>query len=497
MSSSAPTVATSPPPCLTVPWPTGLRRHPGYAVVWDLRSPSTPTSADADRPRSPRAGAQPGRPDPLHELAADGVRRGLGRRGSGAAQTSTSWLASTSNPTGPCWHSRTTGRSAPGRASHRRDVHTLRATGTRSSTSGSPPTARWWGRSPPTASSSSGTPPPVGRWIGGKPSIRAASASARTTASSTAAAPTRCCAPGTCPGRTPTSSRRPRSATAEVFAHADLSPDGQRVAYSWLDDQDRDGSGSSTQSPATRRARPGAGGREDRLPWPSGTWHPEGRAVRRILRHRVHDRALPAMGSTPATGDGSRETRHRRRRCIWSLAYVDEGRSLLVGHRQQDEPIVDAETLRPSGRARSTCPRTAAPPRSGTGAPQWSTSLVRRRRRPALASGRCAHRRSSGRGRPGPAAQASVASPDGSTVAVAGRPARSSPSTSRPETSCGDPPVSAPEVVAQLLRRRRASGLGRRGRRGQPVGRHDARPAGHRVPAPPRQGRPVRRPVHR
>ena len=28
-------------------------------------------------------------------------------------------------------------------------------------------------------------------------------------------------------------------ADAEMFAHADISPDGQQVAYTWLDDQDR------------------------------------------------------------------------------------------------------------------------------------------------------------------------------------------------------------------------------------------------------------------
>ncbi len=42
---------------------------------------------------------------------------------------------------------------------------------------------------------------------------------------------------------------------AEVFAHADLSPDGQQVAYRWLDGRAPDGSGSSTPSPAKRTPR--------------------------------------------------------------------------------------------------------------------------------------------------------------------------------------------------------------------------------------------------
>ena len=45
------------------------------------------TRAGADRQRPPGAGAQPGRPDPVHRLAADGVRGGDRASGSGAART--------------------------------------------------------------------------------------------------------------------------------------------------------------------------------------------------------------------------------------------------------------------------------------------------------------------------------------------------------------------------------------------------------------------------
>ena len=79
-SSSAPTVATWPPPCTRS---TGRGRiaseAPGYAVVWDLRSPSTPPVRVPTGTDAPGAGAQPGRPDPVHRLAADGVRRGDGQ----------------------------------------------------------------------------------------------------------------------------------------------------------------------------------------------------------------------------------------------------------------------------------------------------------------------------------------------------------------------------------------------------------------------------------
>ena len=43
---------------------------------------------------------------------------------------------------------------------------------------------------------------------------------------------------------------------AGVFTHADISPDGQQVAYRWLDGKGTGGSGSSTPSPAKRRPRP-------------------------------------------------------------------------------------------------------------------------------------------------------------------------------------------------------------------------------------------------
>ena len=52
---------------------------PGYAVVWDLRSPSTPPIRVPTGTALAGAGAQPGRPDPVHRLAADGVRRRVGR----------------------------------------------------------------------------------------------------------------------------------------------------------------------------------------------------------------------------------------------------------------------------------------------------------------------------------------------------------------------------------------------------------------------------------
>ena len=64
----------------TAHWPgQDANEVPGYAVVWDLRSPSTPPMRVPTGTDAPGAGAQPGRPDPVHRLAADGVRRGDGQ----------------------------------------------------------------------------------------------------------------------------------------------------------------------------------------------------------------------------------------------------------------------------------------------------------------------------------------------------------------------------------------------------------------------------------
>ena len=112
--------------------------------------PGQPTCAGAGGTGLPGDGAQPGRPDPLHELAADGVRRGVGHADLAPPRRAHVW-PSTSTPREPSSHSRMT-RDGEGTvlvdAADGRTVTRCGATATRSSTSGSPPTARWWGRSP-------------------------------------------------------------------------------------------------------------------------------------------------------------------------------------------------------------------------------------------------------------------------------------------------------------------------------------------------------------
>ena len=337
--------------------------------------------ADADRQRLPGAGAQPGRPDPVHQLAADGVRGGDGQADL-APRRGRTRSPSTSTPRGPCSHSGTTtaARRAPrGRGRPARRSTRCVDTGTYVATSGSPPTARSWGLSPTTASSSSGTQPPAGHWNGGTPSIRGASASARTMTWSTAAAPTRCSAPGTCPRRTPTCSRRPRSTTPR----RSRTPTSPRTGGRWPI------AGSTTQDTGWVRFVDTATGEatpptdlpaQDPLRWSLGTWHPDGgqyvgwcvRAVRgarhrHCPRHR-HRQAPPAT-RTLSTATASTAAGVRRRGSPPARGRRDDGRTL----------VVDAETLQPRGEPFDFAADNCASPRSGTGAPRWSTSLPGRR----------------------------------------------------------------------------------------------------------------------
>ena len=143
----------------------------------------------------------------------------------------------------------------------------------------------------------------------------------------------------------------------EVFAQADFSPDGQQVAYRWLDDK---GTGwvrfvdtvTGEATPATRLPVHGWPS------WPIGTWHPQGGQYAaywcdddpvHCATHGIVSVLDPATGKLlrkPADvvdGDGD----------VLSLAYVDGGRSLLVGdsdgrdqHRRRRDPSTPGRALR-------------------------------------------------------------------------------------------------------------------------------------------------------
>ncbi|HEX5861101.1 MAG TPA: BTAD domain-containing putative transcriptional regulator [Nocardioides sp.] len=136
------------------------------------------------------------------------------------------------------------------------------------------------------------------------------------------------------------------------FAHADLAPDGSRVAFSWLDDRRK--GWIRFVDLATGRATPPSRAPVDAwqegFGWPSGTWHPQGREYVAFCNVECTS-GRAATWIDPATG---RKVRRRDVGTVSTLAYVDEGRSLLVGDyatggSDRRTTLLDAETLRPRG----------------------------------------------------------------------------------------------------------------------------------------------------
>jgi WD40 repeat protein len=212
---------------------------------------------------------------------------------------------------------------------------------------------------------------------------------------------------------------------AEVFADADVSPDGQQVAYSWRDDEDRgwvrfvDTVTGDATSPARFPADEG-----DSYQW--ATWHPRGGQY-------VGYWCLPC--ETPGTvtvldsttgkliqkqdivdGDGN----------IYALAFYDQ-RSLLVGAGGRELPIggsgartliVDAETLQPRGEPFGITAHNIASIGDGSTAMVYESSTDQASVRWRVIDVSSADVLSEGDLNLNP--YAFVASPDGSTVAAAG-----------------------------------------------------------------------------
>jgi hypothetical protein len=163
---------------------------------------------------------------------------------------------------------------------------------------------------------------------------------------------------------------------AEVFAHADISPDGQQVAYSWLDDRPRGGSGSPTPSPETRRRPPGCRCRDSNGPAESGIPRVSGMArtsVKTVCMEGHRHVLDPPQGKGLRSGSSSAVTHLSGR---WRTS---TGPELLVGDSDGRTLIVDAETLNRGANPSASPPTTS--PRSGTEVPRWSTSLPPIKRR--------------------------------------------------------------------------------------------------------------------
>jgi WD40 repeat protein len=215
--------------------------------------------------------------------------------------------------------------------------------------------------------------------------------------------------------------RTTQVAGPESFASAEPSPDGQQVAYRWLDDKGEGwvrfvGTATGDPTPPTRLTAVG-----DSRGW--GTWHPDGG---RYLWYRcsgdpcstgtvsVLDSTTGELVRGPSSVDGD----------ISGLAYVDEGRSLLAVSSDRSF-VVDAETLRPRGRAFDIPAEFDVPVDNPIPIGDGTLAMVRQ----VSGDGTSVHwwvvdiktGDVASAGGLGLRAYASVASPDGSTVAMAGQ----------------------------------------------------------------------------
>lgn len=207
--------------------------------------------------------------------------------------------------------------------------------------------------------------------------------------------------------------RTMRVADAEEFALADFSPDGQHVAYRWLDDKGAawvrfvdtaTGAGTSPmRAPAVQDSRS----------W--GAWRPDG--LRYVGYWCAHDPCSPGtvtlLDST--TGEVVREQAIADHD-VYGLAYIDGGRSLLVT-TIKGTFVLNAESLQ-RRRDRIDAPgHDVIPIGDGTTAMLQEVSGDGTTVRWRVVDVTTGYVRSEGE--MGLRATASVSSPDGSTVAVA------------------------------------------------------------------------------
>jgi WD40 repeat protein len=137
---------------------------------------------------------------------------------------------------------------------------------------------------------------------------------------------------------------------ARVFSHADVSPDGRRVAFRWPQGQGGKGwiriADTLTGTTTPRQPLPVLDG-----PWTPGVWRPDGR---QYATHPGCNEPSVCDGAVVTLVDArTGESRTRRRlvgpHTIFSMTYVDEGLGILVGDSDGKTTVLDAHTLRPRG----------------------------------------------------------------------------------------------------------------------------------------------------
>ena len=200
-----------------------------------------------------------------------------------------------------------------------------------------------------------------------------------------------------------------------VFAHADFSPDGRRVAYRWVDDANTGwvrfvDTATGAATPPTELPT--------QFPHRSlGTWRPDGGQYVSWCAFDAcqENGVVTILDSTTGDVVGAEDLFDKE---IDSLAYVDSDQRMLVGSSDQKSIIIDAESLRPDGDGFEFAAHASTPIGDG------STAMVYRDGNDSSSEHLQVVDLSTGdvlaEGDLDLYLYASVASPDGSTVAVAG-----------------------------------------------------------------------------
>jgi DNA-binding SARP family transcriptional activator/WD40 repeat protein/energy-coupling factor transporter ATP-binding protein EcfA2 len=208
-----------------------------------------------------------------------------------------------------------------------------------------------------------------------------------------------------------------RVAGTPELTDAAVSPDGRRVALTWVDDQDRGwvrfvDTRTGGVTPPTRVPASADG-------WPNRAWR-DGEEL--YLGHWC-DIECPRPGTVTVLNAGTGAVVRQRRVVdadLFSLAFVDQGRLLLVGDGRGRVHFLDPETLEPVGARLDVSSDCCATP-IGDGSTvlvydDLSDGLSERWRVIDVGT-----RRVVSEGDLDLRAHTSVASPDGTTVAVAGQ----------------------------------------------------------------------------
>ncbi len=204
---------------------------------------------------------------------------------------------------------------------------------------------------------------------------------------------------------------------SEVFTQADLSPDGRRVAYRWLDDT---GTGwVRFVDTATGEATPPTTLPTQFFPYPFGEWHPDGG---QYVGWCASDAGpCPERGVVTILDSTTGEVVDKAQLFdddIYDLAFVDGDRRLLVGSSNHTSSLIDTDTLLPTGETFDFASEALAPIGDG------STAMVYENTGAGFAGHVRAIDVNTGdvlaEGDLDTGVWASVAAPDGSSVAMAG-----------------------------------------------------------------------------